>query len=174
MTWVTVGAAVFSGPGASAHDHRPPRALMRSEHERQEGRPLESFWTTPDGDELCLDQEASNSLRFPRRLVSTPGATATVVLSKKTRPVSVEVDAWHQVKSDGSPKGDPTPVEHIVAPKVKDGQTVAWKVVFMTEPTPRHYYTRLQARWQDEEGCGGNPDLGFQHASWTFHLRTRN
>lgn len=166
------------GPGspatpAAAHDHAPPAAVLRGAGERQHGRVLSYFWTTPDED-LCVDTEGGNSFRFPRRILASPGATGRVILWKPAAPVEVRLEAWSDTKRDGSPRGKSIPIEAILAPKTRDGRTIAWKATFPTQPTPRHYYLRLEARWQDEEGCGGSPDLGYQHGAWTFHLRTRN
>lgn len=171
FTVVTLAAIVQP---SYAHDHRPPLAVLRADGERQEGRPLESFWTTADGGGLCADSSRSNSLRWRRGLVAPVGSTARIVFWKRQAPTSLELDAWTHLKSDGSPRGAPQALAFVLLPRTNEaGRTVGWKAVIRTGPTARHYYIRARAQWQDEEGCAEVPDAGYQHASWTFHLRIR-
>lgn len=156
---------------AGAHDHAPPRSVLRVPDTRQQGRPFSSFWTTADG-RFCIDQKATNTLAFPKAVNDKPGRQVVIVLRKDEKPTEVSLEAWKAVRKDGTPRGDAESIPLTLTPKMRLGTITAWKVSFLSAAGGRHYYLRLEAQWQDQEGCGGDPDLGYQHAAWTYLLKT--
>jgi hypothetical protein len=174
LVLLCVVASALLGEHSWGHDHRPPVAVLRGNGERQEGRPLASFWSRADGDDLCVDSDRSNSLAWQRAIVVPVSSMPRIIFWKPHPPTSIELVAWRRLDSGGRPRGEPERLNFVLAPRRnQEGQTVAWKAVITTGATARHYYVRARGQWKDEEGCGGSPDLGYQHASWTFHFRTR-
>jgi hypothetical protein len=85
-----------------------------------------------------------------------------------------QLKAWRAVTRKGRPKGAAEAVPAILLPVAGDGPPRSWKVVFVPPISAAHVYLQLDAFWADEEGCGGNPDLGSQEGTWTYHLRLQS
>lgn len=172
VTLILAGVAVAAGlpGGATAHDHRPPRATLVIGDVEQKGRPLHSAWMNRSSKRFCDFRIRHGLPAFPRPLEYATGDEVAIVLHKTAPPLEVTVEAWRQVDSAGRPKGASESIPSFVTPVVRSSETKAWQIRFVPPPTAPHLYLAVEAYWPDEEECSGAPDLGSQSAAWTFHL----
>lgn len=164
---VLVAAGVASaGSPAAAHDHAPPRALLRANSETlQRGMLGTHCWTTRSGDGYvtgCGDSVWS----FPAAEYVEPGSRVTLRIAKAQRPQELTVYAWKRLDEHGQPAG-PAIQLRSTGKRVRLDTRVVWDFTFTLSDAPRHYYIDVFGVWRDQEGARASQD-----ASWTFHIRT--
>jgi hypothetical protein len=167
---LVVAITALVATAAWAHDHKPPKSVLRVQGEKQVGILGTYCWTSP-GDEpdtynmLCIDAIPS----WPRAVKADPGRTTKVRFNSSTKPDDLSIAYWKRVDANGSPQGEATTLETTLEPVMNaEGETVAWRLVFKLPESGRHLYLHAAGYWQDQDGSG-NP----QDASWTYHVRLR-
>lgn len=155
---------------AAAHDHRPPKAVLHVEDDRQVGRRHHADWVR-GGKRFCTATFAIGFPTFRKPLRHAPGRPLVIRLHKKAPPLEVEVHRWPRVNKDGRAAGTPVPLPWALSPRMVDGQIRAWDVTVAWPASVDHLYLGAAAYWADEEDCAGEPDLGSQYVAWTFHLK---
>ncbi|HET7481389.1 MAG TPA: hypothetical protein VFK89_00875 [Actinomycetota bacterium] len=165
----TVGILVLLAliaESASAHDHKPPRVVLRSGHAEQRAR-LGTYCWTSAADEpgffstICADAVWS----FPRAERAKAGKTATITIYKTTAADKLHLTRWRSVDENGYPMGDGRRIRYDVAPTTIDG-SIAYEVTFELPSRPGHLYIDMFGRWADTEGAGNEQD-----ADYTMHLK---
>ena len=173
---LVVAALLFglSPQATSAHDHRPPPSpLLTVGDQDQRGRWMSSAWARSDPP-YCVVTFGHALWSFPTAARYTEGSPATIKLRKAAPPREVQLLAWRRVNRRGAPRGAAEPIPTAIVPVVgSSGAVKAWELTFVSPPQAEHLYLALRVYWADEDGCGGQADIGSQNATWTFHLRPR-
>ncbi len=158
---------------AAAHDHRPPKAILKGKDALQQGLALQEHWLSRyDADECEAGGGDSVVISFPQQVRLAAPQAPSIRLRKRAMPVEVAVRQWPEVDDEGHAQGEGVSLPWALSPVKRDGATVAWDVTVPVTVPRRHLYLGLEAYWQDEEGCAGTPDLGSQSMFWTFHAKT--
>ena len=140
---------------ATAAPSGPPRAVLRHEgSDIQKGRLGAYCW----GDECT-----GGATKFPRKVVVPSGERLRIRIEYAKRPTRIFVRDYRRVDGDGNVKGSPRRVSTAIERHERDGDVVAWDVVFRLRGD-RHHYLILFAKWRNGNGSD---------ASWGFHVRTK-
>ncbi len=154
----------------AAHDHRPPRTVLRHAGESvQKGQLLQYCWVTQVDDGNALSECEDRVWDFPNRDRVDPQDRLVIRIFKTTEPTSFSIEAWPERGDEiTGPTGGSESLPFVLEPRVVDGEVVAWNVIFTVVETDRHYFIRAGGTWPDEQGA---PESN-QDAYWLFHLRT--
>ncbi len=161
---LTLLAFASLGGGAVADDHEPPRAELVYKGEVIQQGVLTAFcWTTvpSPGQEThrCVD---SPSTIYPEKVRLRPDSRVRIRIHKEQQPKAA------LLQTSKTAEGNERRMPLFLQPVVRDGETVAWDVVFDVCHADRHYYLRVGGVWEDEEGGTSNQD-----AIWNFHIKTK-
>ena len=158
-------APVLIGPGAAvAHDHDPPKVVLHVAGGLQQGDPYGTHWKDRKG-RSCSVLSIDDVMRFGPPIHARPGTVrGRIVLRKAHRPQDLDLVFWRELDEYGMPATAPEELAVRLAPKRRQGETVAYQARFEVI-LEDHVYLRLYAEWRDREGCGG-----YQSAYWTFHI----
>jgi hypothetical protein len=151
---------------ALAHDHEPPRALLRHGTLEQEGRLIALRWTEPAGPDGCTSTLLLAKPRYPREglPVGQGDFRARIRFAKPARPLSVQAVARPELDVEGDLTGRAADLAIRLRPRRPDGDVRAWAAI-VTSRVEEDLYLRVTARWRDRDGCGDK-----QRATWTFHV----
>ena len=162
-----VSALAASAVPAVAHDHKPPRAILRSPGDEQRGRAWSSDWTRADG-KFCVSGVGDGIPNYRRKAMTwNPSNPIRLYLYKKQKPKKVKVRMHRRLDEDGSPQGKGRRARIRLRDKVLDNGRRIWIAKFRG-PDVRHLFLSARAVWQDVEGCNVSQSLDF-----AFHLRRR-
>ena len=151
---VALGIVFSLASVAPATTSGPPRAVLRHEGSGiQNGRLGAYCW----GDECT-----GGPTKFPGKVVVPSGERLRIRIGYAKRPMQISVRDYRRVDGDGNAKGSPRRVSTAIEPHERDGDVVAWDVVFRLRGD-RHHYLILFAKWRN--GIGSD-------ASWGFHVKT--
>lgn len=153
---------VFSGT-AFAHDHRPPKMVLRSGEARQAGNLGTYCWESKRSG-TCVD---TSGYGFPRGEIVASGRKARIRIRRDHKPSHESLHAWRHADEEGEPQGDGWGVPHRIHRRTWDGRTV-YDIIFRLPKKEGHLYLSLFARWKAREGRFGQGD-----ASYAFHLKLR-
>ena len=163
---IAAAGIASTGSPAAAHDHAPPRTVLRVDGETvQRGLLGTHCWTTRSGDGYvtgCGDSVWS----FPAAEYVDPGSRVTLRIAKAQRPQELTIYAWKRLDEHGQPAGRAIELRSRGRP-VRLENRVVWEFSFTLTDAPRHYYLDVFGVWRDQEGARVSQD-----ASWTFHIRT--
>jgi hypothetical protein len=150
--------------GATAHDHRIPRAKLVSKKAWQRGR-LQSFcWVTGrvNTNTAC----AGGAHSWPPRDRTPGGRRAIVRINKVQRPRKLKLTRWRRIDDQQAPIGDGREVNYHLETTVHRGRIVQ-EARFHLPGKRGHYYLRAFGVWRDT--VSGDR----QNATWHFHLKLR-
>ena len=155
-------------PGAGAHDHRPPRVVVRSAGERQEARPWTLTWIKPAGDNTCVITHADGFPIYRREAMRWwPKRKIHLRLFKRHKPRRLAIRMYVRLDETGNVAGKGRPADFSLRRDLINGKRV-WIAGFFGRRTRRHLYLSVHVRYRDVEGCGGP-----QTMSLAYHLRRR-
>jgi hypothetical protein len=160
----TLGALA---PGAAAHDHRPPRVVVRSAGERQRVGPWSVTWST-GGEDGCVIMVGDGIPDYRRSAMQWwPGRKIHLRLFKRHKPRRLAIRMYVRLDDNGNVTGRGRRADYSLRRARINGKRV-WIAGFFGRRTRRHLYLSVHVRYRDVEGCGGP-----QTMSMAYHLRRR-
>jgi hypothetical protein len=155
-------------PGVAAHDHRPPRAVVRSAGERQRARPWTATWAKSAGENMCVITHGDGFPNYTRPAMRWwPGRKIHLRLFKRHKPRRLTIRMYVRLDDNGSVTGRGRRADYRLRRGRINGKRL-WIAGFFGRPTRRHLYLAVHVRYRDVEGCGGP-----QTMSLAYHLRRR-
>lgn len=169
MMMAASAVALIALDVALAHDHQPPRTVLRHEGRSiQDGYLLQYCWVTSVENDVALTECTDNTWAFPRRHLVDPGDRIVIRIRKPSKPQDFVVNAWPKRGNEvAGPGGEAVSLPVVMSPRTVDEEIVAWNAVFTVDEDDRHYFIRAGGTWPDEQGAEVNQD-----AYWLFHIRT--
>ena len=166
---VAMSCAVWAlPPSTGAHDHRPPRAVVRSAGERQHVLPWTSTWTKPAGENSCVVTHGDAWPRYRQSaMMWWPGRKIHLRLFKRHKPRRLAIRMYVRLDDNGNVRGRGRRADYRLRRARVNGKRV-WIAGFLGRRTRRHLYLSVHVRYRDVEGCGGP-----QTMSLAYHLRRR-
>ena len=156
---IAVVLALMAVDPATAHDHKPPGATLRSGRVEQEGIRVTSCWIKGKelgGAAFCAQRE----MAFPEPVDTR--ATATISFETAREPSRVRVRAWRRLKPNGMPRRPSRRLEVVL-----EESKGAWEAAIDLPPRAGTWYLQAKGVWPDARF----PD-SKQFALWTFAVRT--
>jgi len=161
---VVAGLAVI--PSIWAHDHRVPRTRLYVGGQVKRLTPWSFTWFRAADDSTCNGMTGDGIPTFlPSAEVDHRHARLGVVFQKQQRPRAVTALADDHLSRVGYLANGKRVDVHL-QPRHRNGRRF-WAAVMRVTVHQRLFFD-VNARWRDEEGCGGRED-----ASWDFRLRRR-
>jgi hypothetical protein len=156
-------------PSAGAHDHRPPRAVVRSAGERQPAGPWTSTWSRPSGENECVVTHGDGFPNYRRPAMQWwPGRKIHLRLFKRHKPRWLVIRMFVRLDDTGSVTGRGRRADYRLRRARVNGKRV-WIAGFFGRRTRRHLYLAVRVNYRDVEGCGGP-----QTMSLAYHRRRRD
>lgn len=163
-----VAWAFVSAP-APAHDHNPPRVVLRSPGDRQIVSPFTATWShrQNNGDCVIVIGDKFESV-YPRRaMLWRPRRKIHLRFFKRHQPRGLAIRMHVRLK-DGYPRGRGRRADYRLRRARRAGRRI-WIAGFHGRPDARrHLYLSVHVRYRDVEGCGGPQTLDL-----AYHLRRR-
>jgi hypothetical protein len=158
--------SMLSTTPADAHDHRPPRAVLRHGGLQQEGRLVRLHWSSSIEDGGCVSSLVLADVEYPERglPVGEGRFRATLRLSSPERPAELAVVAREGRGDDGRTLGRRRDVRINLRPRRPNDRVIGWTAVLRSR-VRQDLYLKITGTWKDREGC-----LGSQRATWAFHV----
>lgn len=162
---VTVGVLVGGplGSSAPAHDHRPPKTVLRSGDARQRGN-LGTFCWSEEGGGQCVD---TSGYGFPFGEDVGAGRRVRIRVRRDQKPENTHLHAWRHVDDEREPQGDGWGIPHRVKKRTWGDRTV-YDIIFRAPNKGEHAYLSLDADFDVRPGKFGAGD-----ANYNYHLRLR-
>jgi hypothetical protein len=165
---ISVALSLFSG-AAPAHDHKPPRVVLRSPGDRQIGRPWSYEWSARESENTCSGVHADGIPNYRRRaLIWRPRRKLHLRLFKRHQPRRLIVRMWVRLDDSGEPVGQGRRADVSLRRARIDGRRIWIAGFYGRRDARRHLYLGVYVRYRDVEGCGGS-----QNMLVAFHLRRR-
>jgi len=153
---------------AAAHDHEPPKVMLKSRENSQKALLGTYCWVKATGEPgLFLSQCADATWSFPRAREARAGRKARIRFYKAQPPKNLSLRRWRQLNSSGSPRGRGRSVHYELFKRTLYGEVV-YDAAFRLPRKNGHVYFAALAKWDDIEGSGSEQD-----AYWTFHLKLK-
>lgn len=153
--------AAFAGiasiaPAATDEGAQPfPRASLHVAGQEQRGRLLETSFTQPANEDLCVTQGAIGDGRFPRALEVAPDRQRLrFKVNAENRPDS-SLRYWTELDENRQPVGEATAVPIEVRERKPNGD---WVLVAKLDVSERHFL-QLNAFWKGSGRCRANEFL---------------
>ena len=152
---------------AVAHDHRPPRSVLRSPGDRQVGRPWSYGWESTDG-EFCQSVIADGIPNYRRKAMTwRPHRKIHLRLFKRHRPTRLVIRMYQRLDDDGHLAGKHRRASYRLQRARREGRRF-WIAGFYGPSKARHLYLAIHVEYEDVDGCGGTQSMEL-----AFHLRRR-
>src|SRR5918992_3002007 len=158
IKWVVPAVALSCAlwalpPSAGAHDHRPPRAVVRSAGERQHARPWTLTWSRPSGENECSITHGDGFTNYRRAAMWWwPGRKIHPRLFKRHKPRRLAIRMYVRLDDNGNVRGRGRRADYRLRRARVNGKRV-WIAGFLGRRTRRHLYLSVHVRYRDVEGC---------------------
>ena len=149
-----VAVAVLTIVSGAAARNVPPATVLHVGGFSQRGGLVWEEWTSPSGNG-CVQSSGDGTQRYPRRIRVSPGPhSARFLLTRRQRPSTVRITAWHELDPNGQQTGPSEVLPWTLHPRGDaSGKRAGWAARFSVN-VPPSYFIRLYVRWPDGE-CGG-------------------
>lgn len=156
-------------PAALGHDHSAPRVDLAVAGKIQRGQLHHATWDSGDG-QTCVSFHTDGTGEYPAGLAVERGRhRVRVRFFKEQRPTDVAIGLrYSDIGGRTPPSGEARRPRYSLTRATRDGQTI-WRATFrvrLRQIAYRHAYIHVEARWRDEQGCGGRQEIN-RH----FHLK---
>jgi hypothetical protein len=169
MLGVGVALSLLPGP-APAHDHTPPRVVLRSPGDGQVGRPWSYEWTARESENTCSGVSGDGIPNYQRRAMTwRPKRRIHLRLYKRHKPTGLVIRMYVRLSDSANPAGRGRRADYrLRRTRLPSGRRI-WIAGFVgRRDARRHLYLDVTVRYRDVEGCGGSQNMVL-----AFHLRRR-
>jgi hypothetical protein len=138
-TFITAAPATAAGPDEA------PQATVRNGGEKIQRAPLTAWcWPGEDGGMGCSEV---TPMKWPRVDVVEAGSRVRLRLHWSQRPRETHVDSYRSIGRNGKPKDRGQDLEWRRSRVVRNGETVAWDVIFRVREV-RHHYVKTMVHFR--------------------------
>jgi hypothetical protein len=165
--WPFLVLTLLLGAPAAEAAKRPPRAKLHGNGESARIGPWTYSWAFPSGPEYCAEVASDGVPSYDARIdVAHPHARPRLVILRDRRPRVLRFRAHAELDNNGFTQGHGKHVTSRVRPKRRNGDVVAWAIVFRVNVGARPYFDLdlgFRPRGRCDEGGGGSYAFGIGH-----------
>ena len=167
MAGLALALSLIPGP-AVAHDHSPPKTVLRSPGDSRVGHPWTYSWSADAGDGTCSHVDADGIPNYQRKpLIWRPHRKIHLRLFKRHKPTGLVIRMYRRLDNDDRPAGRPRRADYRLRRVNRDGRRF-WIAGFDGRRYARHLYLDFHVAYKDVEDCGGTQSMEL-----AFHLLRR-